>query len=115
MDEARQQTWVSGRVMVWLGEISFAFYMVHVLVLTYGHRLLGSPAGLATPVALAVLALLLVGVLVVATLLYTLVERPVMRHFANPRRRHPAALASVPTGPSTSASPAGSDGERLAG
>ncbi|MEK8173795.1 hypothetical protein NKH77_47260 [Streptomyces sp. M19] len=30
-----------GRVALWLGEASFAFYLLHQLVLTYGHRALG--------------------------------------------------------------------------
>jgi mycarose O-acyltransferase len=113
VDEAHQKSWLSSRTMVWLGEISFAVYMVHLLVVTYGLRLLGSPTMLATPVALGVLALLLVSVIVVAGLLYTLVERPIMRSLANPRRRPAAALAAVRTGPST-ASPTGSDSDRLA-
>jgi mycarose O-acyltransferase len=115
VDAAQQKSWLSSRTMVWLGEISFAFYMVHLLVITYGLRLLGSPAQLGTAAALGVEALLLVCVVVVAALLYTLVERPVMQNFANPRRRKTASLTSVPTGSSTPDSPAGAGGDRLAG
>jgi peptidoglycan/LPS O-acetylase OafA/YrhL len=91
-DVANQRGWLSSRPMVWLGEASFAFYMVHELVLEYGHRLLGQTTSWSTPVGLAVLALLFAGALGFAALLFTCVERPVMRRFANPRR---AKLATV--------------------
>lgn len=118
LDQVGRRSWLSGRTMVWLGEISFAFYMVHQLVLTYGHHLLGATRSWATPAALGVLALLLAGALVAAALLYTLVERPMMRKFANPRRVRPSSLTSVPTGPPappSSAGSTGSPGDRLAG
>ncbi|MBB4909378.1 acyltransferase family protein [Actinophytocola algeriensis] len=114
MDEAAERSWLSGRRMVYLGEISFAVYMVHNLVLVYGHQLLGATTSWATPAALGVLALFLAATLGVAALLYTLVERPVMQYLANPRRRRPSALASVPTGQSAPP-PARPDGDRLAG
>jgi peptidoglycan/LPS O-acetylase OafA/YrhL len=113
-DAENQKTWLSNKKMVWLGDISFAFYMVHILVITYGLRLLGSPAALSTPAALGVEALLFVCVVVCAALLYTLVELPIMRNFANPRRRKAATLTSIPTGSSTADS-TGSEGDRLAG
>lgn len=111
-DQAGQRSWVSGRTMVWLGEISFAFYMVHQLVLTYLHQLLGPTTSWATPAALGVWVLMLAGALVCAWLLYTLVERPIMRNFANPRRRRTSTLTALPTQPTTSTDPTG---DRLAG
>ncbi len=96
--------WLSSRVMVWLGDISFAFYMVHWLVIDYVHDLLGATRSWSTPVGLAVLALLFGCALLAATLLYTCVERPIMRRFANPRRR----LNPVPATPD-SAGPPGRD------
>jgi mycarose O-acyltransferase len=108
-DAANAGGWLSSRFMVFLGDISFAFYMVHWLVLDYGHRLLGQTTSWSTPVGLAVLALLFGCALLAATLLFTCVERPIMRRFATSRR---ARLASVPAVPIT-AGPSG--GDRLAG
>ncbi|SCG51139.1 Peptidoglycan/LPS O-acetylase OafA/YrhL, contains acyltransferase and SGNH-hydrolase domains [Micromonospora siamensis] len=77
-----------GRRMRWLGEVSFAFYLVHVLVMVTvlrltGHRGEGLP-GWWGPVA--VLGFLLVN-LVLAGLLHRWVETPMMRRLAPPRRR----------------------------
>ncbi len=115
VDEVAQRSWLSSRGMVYLGEISFAVYMVHNLVLVYGHHLLGATTSWATPAALGVLALMLAATLVAAALLYTLVERPVMQYLANPRRRRSSTLTSVPVGRSASPPPARPDGDRLAG
>ncbi|WP_328322406.1 acyltransferase family protein [Streptomyces sp. NBC_00388] len=75
-----------GPRMLWLGEVSFSFYMVHVLVLTYGHRLLGGGAW-SPPVALAVSAALFAVALVVAALLHRFVERPAMKYLSRKRVR----------------------------
>ncbi len=111
IDAANERSWLSSRFMVWLGEISFAFYMVHWLVLDYGHRLLGQTTTWSTPVALAVLALLLGCAVLAAALLYTCVERPIMRRFANSRRTG-RDRAAAPVVPLPTAGPAG--GDRLA-
>lgn len=108
-DAANEGGWLSSRFMVFLGDISFAFYMVHWLVLDYGHRLLGQTTSWSTPVGLAVLALLFGCALLAATLLYTCVERPVMRRFATSRRHK---LTSVPAVPIAAGPPGG---DRLAG
>lgn len=72
-----------GRVMVRLGELSFAFYLWHHLVLT---RLTGAfgKEEWSTPAAAAVVAMSLVVSLVLAWLLHDLVEQPVMRRFGGP-------------------------------
>jgi peptidoglycan/LPS O-acetylase OafA/YrhL len=100
-DVQGRRTLLSSRGMVWLGEVSFAFYLWHLLVLIYGHQWIAGvdqPAsfplpgsGYSTPVALAVLALLFGVSLLLAWATFTLVERPVMRRFARSRRRPPAA------------------------
>ncbi|PWW64709.1 acyltransferase family protein [Actinokineospora spheciospongiae] len=66
------------RAFVWLGEVSFAFYLVHRLVLVTGHSLLGGGAwGVLGGVAFLVGAL---GVsLLLSWALYTGVERPLTR------------------------------------
>jgi peptidoglycan/LPS O-acetylase OafA/YrhL len=86
-----------GRVAVFLGEISFALYLVHADILTYGHRLLDNRSW-ALPQAVAVMVALVTVALVAAWLLYALVERPMMRRWSRPRRRVPAVPA-VPVDP----------------
>lgn len=79
------------RTLIWLGEVSFAFYLVHVLVMMTvlrltGHWGVGLP-GWSGP--LAVLGFLVVN-LVLAAALHRWVETPMMRRLA-PRRRTPPA------------------------
>ncbi|MFM9593807.1 acyltransferase family protein [Streptomyces scabiei] len=92
-DVKGSRTPLSSRPMVWLGEISFAFYCVHFLVLTYGHRafgddpnLFGKPSGPAwsTPGGLLFLLAAFAVSVLAAWALYTVVERPVMRHWGRP-------------------------------
>ena len=75
------------RTAIWLGEVSFAFYLVHQLAIRVADRALGGrelsdPAGMA--VALGMLALAMVG----SWALYRIVEKPAMARFAG--RRAPA-------------------------
>lgn len=78
------------RPMIWLGEVSFAYYLVHVFVVITVFRLTGHTGGLpgwqgpAAAVGFLALNLLL------AWLLFRFVETPMMR-LLNPRR--PAAPA----------------------
>ncbi|WDM10349.1 acyltransferase [Streptomyces lavenduligriseus] len=79
--------------MVRLGELSFAFYMVHELIIRYGLRALGhhwSTAG-----GLALTAGLFSASLGCAWLLHRYVEVPAMRRWGSRRRPAPAA-ADVP-------------------
>jgi len=81
------RTGLRSRTWLWLGDISFAFYMVHELVITYGLRLLGADPATLPPVAgIALVLLFLVVALVFAQLLHAGVERPAMRRFATARR-----------------------------
>ncbi|MFI2431529.1 acyltransferase family protein [Streptomyces sp. NPDC018693] len=74
------------RAMVWLGEISFAFYLLHFIVLAYGRELLGDR--MFSPVATTLLLVASTAVTVVLSwALYALVERPITRRFSKPRRR----------------------------
>ncbi|MEV7028191.1 acyltransferase, partial [Kitasatospora sp. NPDC093558] len=76
-----------GRAMVWLGNVSFAFYLWHSLVLTQVHRLMGGAtktwddAG-----ALGYIAIAFTLTLLLAWALYALVEEPVMRRWSMPGR-----------------------------
>lgn len=73
------------RTMIWLGEISFAFYLVHYIVLAYGRKVLGTTVYSTTATAFLLTAMCALSVLL-AWALYTLVERPLTRHFSSPRR-----------------------------
>ncbi|MFJ9619728.1 acyltransferase family protein [Streptomyces noursei] len=82
--------------LVRLGELSFAFYLVHGLAITYadtwfiasGHPSPGARAG----ILLAVFAVSLL----LANLLFTLVESPVVRRFSTPRLRGPGLIPVTP-------------------
>ncbi|MEV7771721.1 acyltransferase [Kitasatospora sp. NPDC086791] len=92
-DMAGRRTVLNHRIVVRLGELSFAFYLLHNLVLKYGHLALGAvekdgdlvgpsygmPAGIALIVAAFLLSLLL------AWVMNVLVERPAMRRWSRPR------------------------------
>ncbi|MEU3529649.1 acyltransferase [Streptomyces sp. NPDC038707] len=78
-------TGLRGRFAVWLGEISYAFYLVHAIVLIWCRARLGNPQGWSTPVGLALLLAGLVASVLVAWALYALVERPAMRRWSKPR------------------------------
>ena len=104
-DAQRRPTLLSRRWMVYLGDISFAFYLWHYPVLTYAGKWLGghkagpipfSAKGYSTPVAFFRMALLFAISLAVAALVYALVERPVYRRFATSRRRPSAPPVLAP-------------------
>jgi mycarose O-acyltransferase len=131
-DVRGRRSWLNIGAMVWLGEVSFAFYMWHRLVLTYGHQVLGGPSrNWSTPVAIGVIALFLGVNLTLSWWLYSLVERPIMRRWSVSRRAKPARQAKTarlstpeaPTSPTTPMSspllplavpvqPVGLDGDR---
>ncbi len=83
-----------GRVMIWLGEVSFAFYLLHFVALATLRRVLGDRM-----FSVPATAGLLVGTLVVTVglswALHTVVERPLTRRWSRPRR---ARAAVLPTG-----------------
>lgn len=84
-DAEAKPSWISSPVMVWLGDVSFAFYMWHALILFYVHPWLFGPATNAAT-ALAEIALLFEVTVVVSWLQFSRIERPMMRRFAVSRR-----------------------------
>ncbi|WP_405095248.1 acyltransferase family protein [Micromonospora sp. NBC_01412] len=102
------------RPMVWLGEVSFAFYLVHVFVMVTVLRL-ADRLGVGLPGwwgPLAVVGFLLVN-LGLAALLHRWVEMPLTRRLGPPRRPRPPAPGGgtapgdppEPPGPATTAAP----------
>lgn len=76
-------------VLVRLGELSFAFYMVHLLVLRTGEHLFKPHPHLPLIPALAAAAIATTCSLTAAWLLYIGVEVPARRFLLRPRRRPP--------------------------
>jgi peptidoglycan/LPS O-acetylase OafA/YrhL len=82
------------RTMVWLGNVSYAFYLVHQLVIRVGHFALGGGRW-ATPNAVAADLIFLAVAVGLAALLYYGVERPCMRAFAGRRAAQPVDAVAV--------------------
>ncbi|MFJ9733412.1 acyltransferase family protein [Streptomyces sp. NPDC101171] len=74
------------RRLVRLGELSFAFYMVHLLVLRAGTQLLGTKPHFGLPAGLAVTAVAFAVSLALSWVLYEAVERPARRLLLRGRR-----------------------------
>ncbi|MFD9795246.1 acyltransferase family protein [Streptomyces sp. NPDC059070] len=93
--------------LVWLGEVSFALYLVHKPVIDYGARLLGIPhfSAMGLTGQVAVLAPMFTVAVLLAWLLHRAVELPAMRHWG--RRGGPRAGRHRGACPHCGARPAG--------
>ncbi|MYY06582.1 acyltransferase [Streptomyces sp. ATexAB-D23] len=89
-DDEGRFTVFRNKVTVWLGDISFAFYLVHFTVLEGVWKLLGSKT-YSAPQAAAMMVLGLGVAILASWALYGLIERPVTRRWSNPRRRPASA------------------------
>jgi peptidoglycan/LPS O-acetylase OafA/YrhL len=104
-DAQGHRTVLSSRTMVWLGEVSFAFYLWHRMVLIYGHQWIAGvddPTSFpvmgesySTPVGIALVVLLFGVTLLLAWATFTLVERPMMNRFARSRRGPRAVVGGL--------------------
>ncbi|MEY9857930.1 peptidoglycan/LPS O-acetylase OafA/YrhL [Catenulispora sp. GAS73] len=100
-DIAGRRTVLTRRPLVWLGEISYAFFLIHLNVLNsaqaafkgewmgYGDY---DPTSWSTPVAVLFLLGCLAVSVFLAWLLYRFVEMPIMRRWSRPRSRQPVAV-----------------------
>jgi peptidoglycan/LPS O-acetylase OafA/YrhL len=82
--------------LVWLGEISFAFYMVHWLILQYGLYFLKTTAQWPAAKGIAMTLLALAASVLVAWLLHAAVEKPMVRRFSRPRSARIEIVESTP-------------------
>ncbi|MCP3821476.1 acyltransferase [Streptomyces sp. A3M-1-3] len=86
-DIERRPTFLSSRTMVLLGNVSFALYLCHYLVLyTFNIKVMHGPFDSVAMVILY-LALALVSSVVLAWLLYRYVEMPIVRRFSTAKKR----------------------------
>ncbi|HEY2062712.1 MAG TPA: acyltransferase [Amycolatopsis sp.] len=79
-----QRTVLNHPVLVWLGGVSYAFYLLHRIVLEVFISGFGAKVPWTIPTAIAALVALLGLTTGLAYLLYILVERPMLRRFSPP-------------------------------
>ncbi|MFF4588182.1 acyltransferase family protein [Streptomyces sp. NPDC001388] len=108
-DAQGRGTAVGGRVWVWLGEVSFAFYLVHQILLSFTQERLGFREADSLAAAVGVAALVAAVSLLLAWLLYIGVERPVVRAWA---RRARAARTAGTAGTRDAVHPPRDDSDR---
>jgi peptidoglycan/LPS O-acetylase OafA/YrhL len=72
--------------MVWLGEVSFAFYLLHFIVLSEARDVFGARLESGWAVAAFVVAECAVSVLV-SWAMYAWVEKPLVRRWGRPRAK----------------------------
>ncbi|MEV7203824.1 acyltransferase family protein [Streptomyces griseoluteus] len=82
------------RAMTWLGEVSFAFYLVHFIVLSEVYNLIGAPLESGWAMAAVAVAECAVSVLA-AWAMYAWVEKPLVRRWSRPRDQARAEAATA--------------------
>ncbi|MDG4800220.1 acyltransferase [Micromonospora sp. WMMD980] len=106
-DVRRARTGLAGPVMVWLGTVSFGFYLAQVVPILYGRLKLFGGETYGVPGAVALLAGMFAATLLLGWLLYRFVEAPVMRRWA---RSRPTTARSAPGPEFSPATEAGAAG-----
>ncbi|GLW05782.1 acyltransferase [Microtetraspora sp. NBRC 13810] len=81
------RTLLGSRTMVWLGNISFAFYLFHRMVLEYTVRAFGEDFQWNLGWALAATLIALLVTTLLAAALFEFFEKPIYRRFSEPRRK----------------------------
>ncbi|MER6716148.1 acyltransferase family protein [Streptomyces sp. NPDC006129] len=92
-DASGRPTPFANRAMTWLGEVSFAFYLLHFIVLSEARELLGAGLESGWAVAAFVVAECAVSVLL-SWAMYAWVEKPLVRRWSRSRAKAPAAVAA---------------------
>ncbi|GAA2745580.1 acyltransferase [Kitasatospora cinereorecta] len=95
VDVQGRRSWLRSRPMVWLGEVSFGFYLCQGVAI-FWVRSLFDDIRFSTPVGFLVIAGFLVLTLLAGSVLYTCVERPAMRRWSRSRRATSASSVSDP-------------------
>ncbi|MFE3186633.1 acyltransferase family protein [Streptomyces violascens] len=100
-DAQGEATALSGRLWIWLGEASFAFYLVHDIVLTSVQSRAGFTHSSSPLVLTSVAVAALIAAVVCAWLLFQFVEQPVMRVVSRKLRARAASptTTAAPTDP----------------
>lgn len=93
-DTRGERTGLGNRLAVWLGEISFGFYICQGVVVFYGRRLLGA-APFSGPMSIVVILGIFAAAVISGALLYTFVERPIMRRWSRKRVPQPAPTPNI--------------------
>lgn len=78
-DLGRQRSFLRHRALVWLGQVSFAFYLVHYIILQYGFAPIAAQLRPPLPLAVLLAAVFFAFAAFVAWLLYTFVEQPISK------------------------------------
>lgn len=79
------------RAMIWFGEISFAFYLVHQLIIRAAEKLFTSKE-FPQAVEIGLMVTLLAVSVVISWALYQIVEKPMMRRLTTRRAEHPSTV-----------------------
>ena len=99
------RTFLHSPVMIWLGNISFGFYLCQAAVVWWGRPQIFGDGTFGIPAAIG-LEIVLFGLTVLAGwLLYAGVERPVMRRWSRKRAPRVASTPAAPVSPAPTAPP----------
>ncbi|MCX5390537.1 acyltransferase [Streptomyces sp. NPDC006482] len=94
-DERGAKTRLNGKVMVWLGNVSFGFYLAQGIVIFWGRQALLGNDQFSTPVAILVMIGMFLATLLAGWLLYTFVEMPAMRLWSRSKKDRAAAAIRI--------------------